>query len=272
MKKLPLILVVALLLVAAQSSYAEVVLLTENFDSMGTAGTAPPAGWTIGYLGASGTQNRLAMTPYAGNGQAITSLAGGANFIVSDGNVGSSTPYALNLGTTGSSERALGNFPRTNPFGDHIMQVQATNTSGADLTWIRLTYTGEQWKDFQGAASEKPERLRVLYSDVSATDGFVYMGTAFDFNAPKDTGAGVVLDGNDPANRTTISGMFTLPGVLHNGDSFWIRWHDWNDNATSDHVLAIDDVQVSGVPEPGTLVMLLGAAVLGLVAWRRRGK
>jgi PEP-CTERM motif len=263
---------VALLLIAVQSSYADVVLLTENFDSMGTAGTSPPAGWTIGYLGASGSQNRLAMTPHAGNGQAITSLAGGANFAVSNGTVGSGTPFALNLGTTGSSDRALGNFPRTSPFGDHIMQVQVTNNSGSALTDITLSYWGEQWKRFQGTAAEKPERLRVLYGDVSATDGFVYLGTAFDFNALQDLGGELVLDGNAAENRTLVTGSFTPAQPIADGATFWIRWHDWNDNSTSDHVLAIDDVQVSGVPEPGTLVMLLGAAVLGLVAWRRRRK
>ena len=51
-----------------------ITLLSENFDSMGSAGTTLPAGWTAGYLGAVGTQNRLAMSPYAGNGLAITAM------------------------------------------------------------------------------------------------------------------------------------------------------------------------------------------------------
>ena len=51
-----------------------ITLLNENFDSMGSAGTTLPAAWTAGYLGTVGTQNRLAMTPYAGNGLGITAM------------------------------------------------------------------------------------------------------------------------------------------------------------------------------------------------------
>ena len=77
------------------------------------------------------------------------------------------------------------------------------------------------------------------------------------------------IDGNLAANRTLISGVFTLPAVLPKGAPFWIRWHDWNDSATADHFLAVDDVSV--VPERGTLAMLAGAGLVGLVLiWRRR--
>jgi hypothetical protein len=134
-----------------------------------------------------------------------------------------------------------------------------------------LSYTGEQWRRAQSTSSSGPERLRVLYSATSATDGFVYMGTAFDFTAPQDASgqAEIALDGNAAANRTVISGVFTLPALLPQNAPFWIRWHDWNDNATYDHFLAVDDVSV--VPEPGTLAMLAGAGLVGLVLiWRRR--
>lgn len=50
----------------------------------------------------------------------------------------------------------------------------------------------------------------------------------------------------------------------------WLRFHDWNENSTTDHILAIDNVRVSEVPEPSTVVLVL-AGLLGLaVAFRRR--
>lgn len=261
------VLAVALLLEAALTSQAQ-VLLNENFDSMGTAGTAPPPGWVVGYLGASGSQNRLAMTPYAGNSLAITSLP----LVPNDGTV-SSTAMALNLGRSGSSERALGNFPRTNPYGDHIMQMAVVNNTSLPLTGFALSYWGEQWGQNQGTASIKPERLRVLYSLKSPTDGFTYMGTSFDFNAPKDGPGGASgnfpIDGNLAENRAFITGSVLFdPGMeVSPGATFYVRWHDWNDNATLDHVLAIDDVTISIIPEPAALSLLLLS--LGVLIGRR---
>ena len=86
--------------------------IIENFDSMGSAGTAPPPGWTIGYL--AGNPSRVAMSPYGGDGLAITALP---PLVVSDG-VFATQPTAatgFNFGMVGSSERALGSFPERQP-------------------------------------------------------------------------------------------------------------------------------------------------------------
>jgi hypothetical protein len=79
------------------------------------------------------------------------------------------------------------------------------------------------------------------------------------------------LDGNAAANRVFITDTITLPSAVPDGGTFYLRWHDWNDNGSADHFLGIDDVQVSSVvPEPGTLGMgLLGGMVL---AFRCRRK
>ncbi|MCX6880093.1 MAG: Ig-like domain-containing protein [Verrucomicrobia bacterium] len=218
-----------------------ITLLGESFDSMGSAGTTTPTGWTTGYLGTVGTQNRLAMSPYAGDGQLITAMTP----VVSDGSA-LPTPdvgTVLNLGTTGSSDRALGNYPRTNPSGDQIMQVAIVNTTGGPLTSINVSYTGEQWRQSQGTSSSGLEMLRVLASTTSSTTGFTYY-PSLDFTAPKQGAANIALDGNLAANRAVITATITLPSAVPNGGTFYLRWHDWNDNSTTDHFLGIDDVVI----------------------------
>jgi trimeric autotransporter adhesin len=226
------------------------------FDGMGAAGTTLPTGWSAGYLGAESSSNRLAFAPYAGNTLSLTNMP----LLVSDGsaypdpNVG----RIMNLGLTGDDNRALGGYPRTTPSGDHVLQVALVNNMGAPLSNIRLSYAGEQWNQAQGASSSGPEMLRFLASSTSATDGFVHY-PSLDFTAPKQ-GPGAsnptALNGNFAVNRQLITGDISLPSPVPNGGTFYLRWHDWNDNGTSDHFLGIDDITVR-VPEPTSLLGLV---------------
>jgi hypothetical protein len=177
--------------------------------------------------------------------------------------------HVFNCGSLGDADRALGNYPRTNPSGDHVIQVAFSNTSGVAITAIQLDYDMEQWGQAQGTSSSGPESVRVLLSSTSATAGFVYMGTAFDGVAPKQGPLSPysVLDGNLAANKVHVSGVYTLADPLAPGAGMWLRWHDWNDNATSDHLLAIDNVVVTAIPEPASMALL---ALSGLGMLRRR--
>ena len=257
---------VALLAWAAPASQAQLNYL-QNFDSIGPAGTSLPSGWIAGYLGAESSVNRAVMTPYAGNGLAVTAMP----LVVSDGsaiptpNVGT----VFNLGTAGSADRALGGYPRTTPSGDQVYQVGVVNNTGGALSSIQLSYWGEQWRQSQGTSSSGPELLRVLASSTSSIDGFTYFA-GLDFLAPIQTTAqGPVggLDGNLPANRVFVTGTITFGTPVADGGTFYVRWHDWNDNGTSDHFLGIDDVSISSVvPEPtiaSLLLMAVGALVVG---------
>ena len=259
----------ALASLAAAPCSASILSYAENFDGMGAAGTTLPAGWSAGYLGAESSSSRLAFAPYAGNGLSLTNMP----VKVSDGsayptpNVGT----VMNLGLSGDGDRSLGGYPRTTPSGDHVLQVAIVNSTGAPLSEITVSYAGEQWNQAQGASSSGPEMLRVLASSTSPTSGFSYYAS-LDFTAPKQ-GPGAsnpfALNGNDAANRAALSATITLPSPVPDGGTFYVRWHDWNDNGTADHFLSIDDVRITGgVPEPSSIAIL--AAAVGLCAARRK--
>lgn len=263
---------VALLAWAAPAIHAQLNYL-QNFDSMGPAGTSLPSGWLAGYLGVQSSLSRAAMSPYAGNGLAITAMP----VQVSNGG-GPPSPdvgTVMNLGTTGSADRALGGYPRTTPSGDQIYQVGIVNNTGGSLSSIQLSYWGEQWRQSQGTSSSGPEMLRVLASTTSDIGGFTYF-PSLDFTAPKQLVANWPvggLDGNDGANRVFVTGTITFGTPVANGGTFYVRWHDWNDNGTADHFLGIDDVVISSVvPEPTTAsLLLLGlGALVGARARRKQ--
>jgi len=231
-------------------------LLDQNFDVLGSAGTTMPNDWTAGYLGVVSTQNRLTMSPYAGNGLNLTALP----LVVSDGsafpnpNVGT----IFNIGSAGSSERALGSYPRTTPSGDHVLQVAIVNTTGGSLSSINVSYVGEQWRQSEGASDSGPEMLRFLVSTTSPTDGFAYYSD-LNFTAPKQLVADWPvggLDGNLAANRAAVAGTITFASPVPPGGTFYLRWHDWNDDSTSDHYLAIDDLIVRSTYLSGPTVTL----------------
>lgn len=267
-RRVPYFCAVALAISAASTSTAAPLAYTENFDGMGAAGTTLPAGWSAGYLGAESSSNRLAFAPYAGNGLSLTNMP----ILVSDGsaypnpNVG----RVMNLGLTGDGDRSLGGYPRTTPSGDHVFQVAIVNTTGAPLSDVTVTYAGEQWNQAQGTSSSGPEMLRVLASSTSATNGFTHY-SSLDFTAPHQGAPAAnptALNGNLPANRLVVTANITLPSAVPDGGTFYVRWHDWNDNGTSDHFLSIDDIRITGgVPEPSSLALL--ACGLGLTLLRR---
>jgi len=81
------------------------------------------------------------------------------------------------------------------------------------------------------------------------------------------------LDGNLPANQSTRSHTFVFAGDgLAVGDSFYLRFIDWNNTGT-DSAMAIDNFTVTGtlVPEPTSAGMVaLGLLSGGLIRRRRR--
>ncbi len=206
---------------------------TETFNTLSntagsTTNTALPTGWYITETGGGARDNE--------------------QYAVDTG--GSTTGDIYSYGSAASTDRALGELRSGTLIP--LFGAKFTNNTGATITSLDVSYTGEQWR-FGGVHSTVADRLDFQYS-VNATDlstGTYLDANALDFNPPVTTGTAGALDGNAAANRTAISS--TITGLsIPNGATFFIRLNDV-DATGADDGLAIDDFSVTphgGVATP----------------------
>jgi uncharacterized repeat protein (TIGR01451 family) len=207
--------------------------VTENFDTLSntagsTTNTALPTGWYITETGGGARDNE--------------------QYAVDTG--GSTTGDIYSYGAAAATDRALGELRSGTLIP--LFGAKFTNNTGATITSLDVSYTGEQWR-FGGVHTTVADRLDFQYS-LNATDlstGTYLDANALDFNPPVTTGTAGALDGNAAANRTAISS--TITGLsIPNGATFFIRLNDV-DATGADDGLAIDDFSVTphgGVATP----------------------
>jgi len=226
---------------------------TQNFDSLPTSSTAhvpanDPAApaWVDNVTLAGWYGTAIDDSMYVSNG--------------SSGGLGGLTGVA-SLGTTSATERALGMI-RNNSSG--FFGVRFENDSSGPITELTIAYTGEQWRRASNAGTYTMQFAYAIGVDSLTDAGFANV-TQLNFVAPQSGGGNAALDGNLAVNQVAIS--HTITGLnIASGEEFWLRWTDSGNNNT---VLAIDNLTVTAIPEPGTLV-LLGIALGALVLFRRR--
>jgi hypothetical protein len=117
------------------------------------------------------------------------------------------------------------------------------NTSAATLSSFSLSYFGERWRFTNNAAGDRLDFSFKIDATGLNDTGFVD-ADSFDYViAGSTTGSDGPIDGNDSANRTSISSSVT--GLTWAPNSvLWIRWSDSN-TAGNDSSLGVDDVQFS---------------------------
>lgn len=242
---------------------------SQNFDSLGTSGTsldtAALQGWSANNASSQTDQSAsptgqvikaVDITPGAtasGPSPATLSVAGPINY-------GST-------GGTNDADRAFGSRASTNTgagWGNQILELQLTNSTGSAISSFDLLYDGELWVNSGGTG------LVAYFSPTGAANSYVAMGSAFNYTPSVAGIAGDTWEGKDgnlAINRTAgIGGTYTPASAIAAGSTFFIRWFDVNDGGVSDKGLAIDNVTLA-VPEPASLALLgLG----GLMCFRRR--
>jgi hypothetical protein len=189
----------------------------ENFDSMG-ATTNYPTGWTGMRVAGSNTIGAT-LTLVMDNGTQ------------NSGNV-------LNLGTTGSSERALGTLAS----GSTVPAFGASfkNNTGNTVTSLSITAMMEQWKSGSDAVANETVSFSYSLDATSLNSGTWTPVTDLNLNEIlTTTAAATAVDGNLAANQKAISS--TITGLTWaNGSNLWIKWEDVNDFG-SDGAYAIDN-------------------------------
>lgn len=218
---------VLLFLLISAGLYAQVNITstatpyTQNFSTLkATAGTSAtlPTGWK---LLETGTNANTSYSTDAGS---------------------STTGNTYSYGTGTATERALGGLRSGSLIPSFGVQVK--NSTGATITSITLTYTGEQWRC---GATGRADQLDFQYSlnATSLSTGTWTDYNTLDFASPSTTSTGA-KDGNAAANRSVRTAVITGLSIANNA-IFWLRWTDL-DATGADDGLAIDDfsLQLNG--------------------------
>ncbi len=208
----------AALSASAQVSYTGTTI-TENFDSMGVAGTTAPANWTVGTN--FGVTSVVAVQ--MGNVAPVNTIQGW--------NVG-----ITNVGNPNTGDRSLGTGPTG---GNRVTDVHIINNSGVAISSFAVSYDAEKWRN--NTVPANVETMTMFYSNVTTATTAILMGSGFDYPGIGGGTASQVFDGNLGANRIpNIGGIYTPAAPIQPGETIVLRWFNVNDGGT-DCILAIDN-------------------------------
>ena len=263
--KTKLMLLTAALGLAAVSGRAQISITalnnpyTENFDGLINTGSGTYvdnttiAGWTV-------------------NSEEMDSNSD--EYFAADGSSNGGEVYSFGTGT--NTDRALGYIGSGgNDFFNAA--VTLTNDTGSAIDEITISYVGEQWRS-GGNTSDNQNILAFSYqtgTSISIPASTNLTGwtavNSLDFAAPQVNVAAGALDGNLAANQTSFTNISISGLSWAAGEDLVLRWTGNNGGGT-DAGLGIDDLSVTAVPEPSTVVLVALTSLAAFGILRRRQK
>jgi uncharacterized delta-60 repeat protein/uncharacterized repeat protein (TIGR01451 family) len=209
--------------------------VTQNFDTIGASATAAlPADFradkqttvrTVGSYATAATATELR----AGNGMSSTAQNGIYNFAAGD--------------PTTAADRAVGFIASGTATKSGNLYAKYTNTTGAPLTALRISYDVERYRNGSNTAGF---RVQLAYS----TDGANWTGAGANFQ----TAFAANLDNNGCASapcetKSVPSQLLSIPAVANNADIYLA----WNYSVASTAIttnaqaLGVDNISVTPI-------------------------
>lgn len=209
------------------------VPVTQDFNTLVTSGF--PSSWT----------DNTTLVGWYARTDATSPI--GTNYGANNGS--SNTGALYSFGTTSATDRALG-MASSNSFTGSTAGVnkgyygwRLKNNTGAAITSLTITWTGEQWRQEDNATAHTISLFYQTGTTVTSLTGGTWTSASSVFTTPiTGSGSTATLNGNLAANRT--AGISTTISIsLAAGDEIMLRWEDLND-VGNDHGMGIDDVSV----------------------------
>ncbi len=216
--------------VYGQASLSSQAGYTQTFNTLastGTVGTLSP--WS---------DNGTILGWYAYQGKTLP-WGAPASYYLDDGSFNTGGAGLRSFGTTGQTDRALGEVSNGADTALFAMALRLVNNTGSALNSIMVSYRGEQWRQ-----NSSVNGLVFSYQVGSTT---IAAGTwtpvpALDF-LPLKNGIAGALDGNAAGNYTVKTAIINLS--IAAGQEIWLRWTKMGILSCG---MAIDDVLIQAEP------------------------
>lgn len=161
---------------------------------------------------------------------------------------GASNAGALySFGTTSATDRALGSVG-SGSTATIFYGARIKNNTGTIISSLKITYTGEQWRNGGVAAVQTVNFAYQTGTTVtSLTTGTWSPVTNLNFSSLVGSTTAAALDGNLIGTNAAVI-TYTINGLsIAPNDEIMIRWEDI-DHSGSDHGLGIDDFTIEANP------------------------
>lgn len=245
---------------ASQAADLSAAGYVQNFDSMGSSGTAAPAGWSV-LNGASGTSNSTWTTSIPANGSdSVATMVAAAGALTATTTPSGSNNNGFNAASSAANtaDRLLATSPTT--VSGMALQLSLTNQTGVSFDQLTLGYDTQRYT-VASTVNELPGYAVFFSLDGSSWNAVASLSPTI-ASLPNTVGVSSI-------SQASVS----LGASVAAGQQLYLRWVDDNARQTSpDQILGLNNVsvmaKVSAVPEPSSYALLL--AGVGALALLRR--